>query len=636
MKTGDKYIMLEKYSEMQQKALDDPEKFWGEQAKCLEWDKTWDKVLDWTPPYAKWFKGGSLNASYNCVDRHIKGNRRNKAAIICEKEDGSCGILTYYELYREINKFANVLENLGVEKGDVVTIYMPMMTEAIIAMLACSRIGAIHNVVFSGFSSDALADRINDSKSKILVTTNLLYRRGKEIDLKKILDKALLNCNSIKHVVYAKRGSEEFNLVSGKEYFWDELMGGAKSYVEPVPVESEHPLFILYTSGTTGSPKGVVHSTGGYLTYATKTMDWTWGLNEMDVFWCTADIGWITGHTYVVYGPLSLGATIVLYEGAIDYPEPDRLWGIVENHGVTLLYTAPTAIRMLMMYGEKWVNTHDLSTLRLLGSVGEPINPRAWKWYYKVIGKEKCPICDCYWQTETGGHMIYPPIGIQSVPLKPGSATFPGIGIDVDVVDNEGNPVDANVKGNLIIKRPWPGMLAGLWNNDARYRAAYWDRFKNKFSTSDYAIKDQDGYIWVLGRSDEVLNVSGHRIGTAELEHELVSNKMVAEAAVVGKPDDVKGEVPVAFVILNEKYRELPSNEVKATLIRHIRDTVGPIGTPAMIFFVNKLPKTRSGKIMRRILKKLIMGEDIGDVTTLEDNTSLEEVKKELEDFKYD
>jgi acetyl-CoA synthetase len=598
--------------------------------------KNWDKVLEWDPPYAKWFKGGILNASYNCVDRHIKGNRRNKAAIICENEDGTCGILTYYELYRQVNKFANVLENLGVEKGDVVTIYMPMMTEAIISMLACSRIGAIHNVVFSGFSSEALSDRINDSKSKVIVTSNILYRRGKEVNLKKIVDKAIFNCNSIKHVVYVQRGNEELKLDSGRDYYWHELMEGAKSYVEPVPVDSNHPLFILYTSGTTGSPKGVVHSTGGYLTYASKTMDWTWGLNEMDVFWCTADIGWITGHSYVVYGPLSLGATIVLYEGAIDYPEPDRLWKTVERHGVTILYTAPTAIRMLMMYGEKWVNKNDLSTLRLLGSVGEPINPRAWKWYYKTVGNEKCPICDCYWQTETGGHMIYPPIGIQSVPLKPGSATFPGIGIDLDVVDNDGNPVSPDTKGNLIIKSPWPGMLMGLWNNDSRYRNAYWERFKNKFSTSDYAIKDKDGYIWVLGRADEVLNVAGHRIGTAELEHELVSNKMVAEAAVIGKPDDIKGEVPVAFIILNENYRDLPSDELKSTLINHVRDTVGPVGAPSMIFFVNKLPKTRSGKIMRRILKKLIMGEELGDVTTLEDNTSLEEVKKELEDFKYD
>ncbi|MCS3922272.1 acetyl-CoA synthetase [Methanococcus voltae PS] len=634
MKTGDKYILLEKMSPLQKEALEDPEKFWGEQAKCLDWEKTWSKVLDWDYPNAEWFVGGKLNACYNCVDRHIKGNRRNKAAIIWEGEDGSCEVLTYYELYRQVNMFANVLQNLGVEKGDVVAIYMPMMTEAVVAMLACARIGAIHNTVFSGFSSEALSERINNSKAKVLVSTNTLYRRGKKIDLKGIVDKSALNCNSLNNVIYVPRGDEDIKLSFGRDYLWDELMAGARSRVEPEIMDSNDPLFILYTSGTTGSPKGVVHATGGYLTYATKTMDWTWGIEDTDVFWCTADIGWITGHSYVVYGPLSLGSTIVIYEGAIDYPEPDRLWKIIEKHGVTILYTAPTAIRMLMKYGEKWVKNHDLSTLRLLGTVGEPINPRAWKWYYSVVGDKNCPICDCYWQTETGGHVIYPPNGIQTVPLKPGSASFAGVGIEADIVDKDGKSVPPNTKGNLIIKKPWPGMLKGLWNDPERYKASYWNKIPGVFATSDYATKDDDGYIWILGRADEVLNVAGHRIGTAELEHELVSNPMVAESAVIGKPDEVKGEVPVAFVTLNPEYVGRPKEELKKELIQYIRDTMGPIAIPSIIFFVSKMPKTRSGKIMRRILKKLVVGEEIGDISTLEDTTSVDEIKQQLKGSK--
>lgn len=632
MKSGDKYIPLEKLMSMKKDAIENPEKFWGEQARCLDWDKTWDKVLEWNPPYAKWFVNGKLNACYNCVDRHILNNKRNKAAIIWEGENGGIRILTYYELYKEVNKFANVLQNLGVEFGDRVAIYMPMIPEAAIAMLACARIGAIHTVVFSGFSSDALVERINDARAKVLITSDILNRRGKKIDLKSIVDKALLNCPTINHTVFVKRG-KDLKLMEGRDYCWDELMNGAKKYVEPVTVESNHPLFILYTSGTTGKPKGVMHSTGGYMVYTTKTMEWTWGINDMDVFWCTADIGWITGHSYVVYAPLALGTTIVMYEGAIDYPNPGRIWEIIENHGVTILYTAPTAIRMLMTYGEKWVNNYDLSTLRMLGSVGEPINPRVWKWYYEVVGQGRCPICDCYWQTETGGHIIYPPEGIQNIPLKPGSATFPGIGIDADIVDEKGNSLPANEKGLLVIKNPWPGMLLGLWKNDARYRAAYWNRIPNCYCPSDYAIKDEDGYFWILGRADEVLNVAGHRIGTAELEHVLVSHPAVAEAAVIGKPDDIKGEVPVAFVIINKNY--LGKKELKEELIRYVKETMGPIATPHMILFVNKLPKTRSGKIMRRVLKKLIMGEELGDLSTIEDNTSIDEVKKELKDFKY-
>ncbi len=635
MKFGDKYIPLEKFNKMREESLKNPEKFWGEQAKCLDWDKTWDKVLEWNPPYAKWFVGGELNACYNCVDRHIKGSKRNKAAIIWENEHGDCRILTYYELYKKVNKFANVLQNLGVDKGDRVAIYLPMIPEAIIAMLACARIGAIHTVIFSGFSSDALAERINDAGAKVLITSDILYRRGKKINLKSIVDRALLNCPSINYVVYIHRDKDnDIKLKEGRDYLWDELMKGAKKYVKPVSVESNHPLFILYTSGTTGKPKGVVHSTGGYLVYVTKTMEWTWGINDMDVFWCTADIGWITGHSYVVYAPLSLGTTTVIYEGAIDYPNPGRIWEIIENHGVTILYTAPTAIRMLMKYGEEWVKSHDLSTLRMLGSVGEPINPRAWEWYYEVVGQRRCPITDCYWQTETGGHVIYPPLGIQPVPLKPGSATFPGVGIDADVVDEEGNSLPPNKKGLLIIKNPWPGMLLGLWRDDERYKKAYWERIKGCYCPSDYAIKDEDGYFWILGRADEVLNVAGHRIGTAELEHVLVSHPLVAEAAVIGKPDEIKGEVPVAFIIPKGKIED--KKEAKEEIIKYVRDTMGPIATPSMVFFVNKLPKTRSGKIMRRVLKKLILGEDLGDLSTIEDNTSIEEIKKEMSDFVYE
>ncbi|MDI3487376.1 MAG: acetyl-CoA synthetase [Methanosarcinales archaeon] len=631
--TEQRYVPLEKIKSMHRQALENPEKFWGEMAKCVEWDKSWDVVLEWDPPFARWYVGGLLNICYNCVDRHINGNNRNKAALIWEGENGTSRTLTFYELYREVNKFASVLLNLGVEKGDRVAIYMPMIPQAVISMLACTRIGAIHTVVFSGFSAEALEDRINDSRAKVVITSDIMYRRGKRISLKSTVDRAVRECPSVNYVVVVKRGhdSEDIRMVNDRDYFWDELMSGASRYVEPERVESTHPSFILYTSGTTGKPKGVVHSTGGYLVYATKTMEWTWGINPRDVFWCTADIGWITGHTYVVYGPLSLGTTTVIYEGAPDYPSPDRFWDIIEKHGITVFYTAPTAIRMLMKYGSEWVKKHDISTLRLLGTVGEPMNPEAWKWYYEVIGDKRCPVCDCYWQTETGGHLIYPPVGVQLLPLKPGSVTFPGIGIDADIVDEQSNSLPPNKKGLLVVRNPWPGMLMTLWNDEERYKA-YWSRVPGTYCTMDYAIKDEDGYIWILGRADEVLNVAGHRIGTAEIEHVLVAHPAVSEAAVVGKQDEIKGETPVAFVVLKEGYA--PTEELKSGLIHHVKATMGPIATPSILFVVESLPKTRSGKIMRRVLKAVASGKEPGDITTIEDEGSIEEIERAYEEFK--
>ncbi|WP_297475824.1 acetate--CoA ligase [Thermococcus sp.] len=634
----ERYVPMQAFREEQGKSIENIEEFWAEQAKVLDWFKTWEKVLDDSnAPFFRWFVGGELNASYNALDRHIKEGKRNRAAIIWESERGETRTLTYYELYREVNRFASALKNLGVEKGDRVVIYMPLVPEVVIAMLASVRIGAIHSVVFSGFSAEALATRINDAKAKVVITADYLYRRGKALNLKEIVDKALLETPSVEDVVVLRREENGVNMVEGRNYDWDELLEGAEKYVEPVPVESNHPLFILYTSGTTGKPKGIIHSTGGYLVYVAKTMEWAWGITESDLFWNTADVGWITGHSYLVYGPLTLGLTVMMYEGALNYPRPDRPWELIEKHGVTIFYTAPTAIRMLMRYGDEWVKKHDLSSLRLLGSVGEPINPRAWKWYYEVVGGGRCPIIDTWWQTETGGYMIYPSAGIQLPPLKPGSATFPGLGVDADVFKADGTPAKPNERGYLVIKKPWPGMLLGIWGDDERYIRTYWQRFSKPdegvwiYYPADYAMKDDEGYFWIFGRADEVLNVSGHRIGTAEIEHALVLHPAVAEAAVIGRPDEIKGEVPVAFVILKENCT--PREKLKKELIDYVRGTLGPIAAPAEVFFVNKLPKTRSGKIMRRVLKALASGKSLGDLSTLEDEASVEEVKKALEGF---
>ena len=636
-------VIPKKLEEMRRRALEDPEGFFGEIARELDWFKTWDKVLDDSnPPFYRWFVGGFINATYNAVDRHVKRGLGNKAAIIWEGEPGDSRVLTYYQLYREVNRVAAMLENLGLKKGDRIAIYLPMIPELPIFMLAAARLGITFTVVFSGFSARALAERINDAQAKVLVTADGGFRRGKVIELKKIADEALEMAPSVETVIVVKnvtkRGANiDVPMTEGRDYWLHDLLP-SHAKVDPVPVESTHPLFILYTSGTTGKPKGVVHSTGGYLVWVYATMKWVWDVKPSDIMFCTADIGWITGHSYVVFGPLLHGITTVMYEGAPDYPAPDRWWEIVEKYGVTLFYTAPTAIRMLMRYGEEWVKKHDLSTLRIIGTVGEPINPEAWRWYYRVVGGERVPVVDTWWQTETGGHMISPAPGIQLVPLKPGSATYPLPGVDADVVCEDGRSCPPNERGYLVIKRPWPGMLMTLWGDPERYKKVYWSRFSKPeegvwiYYTGDYAMRDEDGYFWILGRADEVIKVAGHRLGTAEIESALVSHPAVAEAAVIGKPDPVKGEVPVAFVVLRKGYT--PSDELRHELIEHVRRTIGPIATPAAIFFVEKLPKTRSGKIMRRVVKAVFLGQAPGDLTTLEDEASLEEIKKAVEEFR--
>ncbi len=597
-------------------------KFWENIAEELYWFEKWQKVLDDSKkPFYRWFVGGKINASYNCLDVNIKNGKKNKAAIIWESEQGDVRVLTYYQLYKEVCKFANVLMELGVEKGDRVTIYMPMIPEAVVAMLACARIGAVHSVVFAGFSSHALRDRIEDAEAKIVVTADYGYRRGKLIPLKNNVDEALKGNTTVENVVVYRRAGEKINFVEGRDLWWHELMEDASNKCSAEKLDSEHPLFILYTSGTTGKPKGVVHVHGGYMVGVYITAKWVFDLKDSDIYWCTADIGWITGHSYVVYGPLSNGATVFIYEGAPDYPKPDRFWQIIERHGITIFYTAPTAIRMFMKYGEEWVKKHDLSTLRLLGSVGEPINPEAWKWFYRVVGKERCPIVDTWWQTETGMIMITPLPGV--TPLKPGSATKPFPGVFADVFDEQGKQAKS---GYLVITKPWPAMLRTLFNNPQRYIDTYWSKFEGVYFAGDGAKKDKDGYFWIIGRIDDVLNVAGHRIGTAELESALVSHEAVAEAAVVGKPHEIKGESIVAFVILKSNYE--PSEELKKELKNHVRKVIGPIATPEEIYFVKSLPKTRSGKIMRRVLRAILSGKEMGDLSTLEDLGAIEELKR--------
>ncbi len=624
-----------KLDKMRSQALENPEQFWGEQAKNLIWFKQWDKVLDSSdPPFYKWFVGGTLNASINCLDRHVDSDLKNKAAIIWEAEDKESRLFTYSQLYRSVNKFASALKNLGVKKGDRVTIYLPMVPELPIAMLACARIGAIHTVVFSGFSTQALSDRVNDSNSKVVITADGGLRRGNLIELKKVVDNAIPLSSSIEHVVVLKRALNNIKM-GPKDVWWHDIIENARPDCEPEIIESTHPLYILYTSGTTGKPKGVVHSTGGYLTHLYATAKWVFDFTSRDIFFCTADIGWVTGHSYIVYAPLMHGATQIMYEGTLDYPKPDRYWDIVEKHGATILYTTPTALRMYIKFGNSIPNSFDLSSLRLLGTVGEPINPEVWMWYFRTIGKENCPIVDTWWQTETGGIMIGACTGIEIVPMKPGSGTFSLPGIDAVVVDENGKPVTPDKKGYLVIRKPWPGMLMTLWRDDEKYQNTYWRKFDNNmYFTGDYALYDADGYLWLLGRSDDVLKIAGHRLGTMELESAFVSHRAIAEAAVTSRPDEKKGESIVAFLVLRTEFAAVSEQQLRNELSNHIRETVGPIATPGEIYFVNKLPKTRSGKIMRRLLKSISSGTStIGDVSTLEDGTSIEEVRQAYDEL---
>jgi acetyl-CoA synthetase len=588
---------------------------------------------DSNSPFYRWFSGGVLNASYNALDRHIKTSKRNMLAYIWEGELGEVRTYTYYQLYREVNKLTKILKDLGLKKGDRVALYLPMIMELPITMLATVRLGGVHMAVFSGFSAEALADRINDSGAKILVTADGAYRRGKIVQLKETADRALENTPGVQKVIVVKRTGQNVAMKDGRDYWYHDIMAKveANAYVPPEPIESTEPIFILYTSGTTGKPKGVQHGTGGYLVWGHSTLEWGFNPNEKDIWWCTADIGWITGHTYNVYAPLSMGITSFIYEGSPDYPAPDRWWDMIERHGITILYSTPTAIRMFMRFGEDWVKKHDLSSLRLLGTVGEPINPEAWRWYYRIIGKEKLAIIDTWWQTETGGFMISPQPGIELVALKPGSATYPLPSIDAKVYDEKGKQAPAGVKGFLVIETPWPGMLETVWKDPERYKLTYFGRFPNVYYTGDYAVEDSEGYFWLLGRADEVLKVAGHRIGTVELESALVSHPAVSEAAVMGKEDPIKGEVPVAFVVLRNGYS--PSEELRKELIQHIRTTIGPIATPDAIIMTTKLPKTRSGKIMRRLLKAVLSGAALGDVSTLEDEASVDEIKASYEEL---
>ncbi|MEJ2241330.1 MAG: acetate--CoA ligase [Candidatus Bathyarchaeota archaeon] len=626
-----KYWPIKRYMDTYRKSLDDIEEYWDLEARKLDWFSTWDRVLDWDAPFAKWFPGGMLNASYLCVDKHLKNWRRNKVAIYWVGENGEEKTLSYLQLYKEVNKLAAALKKMGVKDGDRVAFYLPMIVELPIAMLACARIGAIHTVVFSGFSAQALADRISHTEANVVITSDGGYRRGKIIELKKIVDEAVENTPSVKHVLVVKRTGHDINMKEGRDVWYHDAIKEKTKPVPPLPVESTHPLFILYTSGTTGKPKGIVHSTGGYLVYINSVYKSVFNIQEDSVYWCNADIGWVTGHSFIVYAPLLNGASIVMYEGAPDYPTPDRWWQIIEEYKITTLYTSPTAIRMFMRLGEEWVKKHDLSSLSILGSVGEPINPEAWMWYFKNIGGERCPIVDTWWQTETGGIMISPAPGIGLVPLKPGSATYPLPGIDVDIVDEDGKSVPAGVRGYIIIKKPWPGMALTVYKDAERFKETYWTRFPGSYYAGDYCMKDEDGYLWLLGRADEVLKVAGHRLGTVELESAMVSHPAVAEAAVASRPHEIKGEVIVVFAVLKEGYK--PSEELEKDLRNHMRKTVGPLATPESIYFVSKLPKTRSGKIMRRVLKALVAGQTIGDLSTLEDQASVDEAKRAFDEF---
>jgi acetyl-CoA synthetase len=625
---------LADYEKLYDKAKANPEAFWAELAETeLHWFQKWDTILDWTkPPFAKWFVNGKINISYNCIDRHLTTWRKNKAAIIWEGEPGDSRTITYAQLHREVCQFANVLKNLGVKKGDTVGVYMPMIPEAAVAMLACARIGAVHSVVFGGFSAEALRDRLNDGKAKLVITADGGFRKDAIVPLKPQVDKALADgaCPTVANVLVVKRTAQDVTMETGRDHWWHELQKTAIADCPAEPMDSEDMLFILYTSGSTGKPKGVVHTTGGYNLYSHMTTKWIFDLNDQDVYWCTADVGWITGHSYIVYGPLSNGATTLMYEGAPRPSNPGCTWDIIEKHGVNIFYTAPTAIRTFIKMGEQHPNARNLSSLRLLGTVGEPINPEAWMWYHKVIGGEKCPIVDTWWQTETGGIMITPLPG--AISTKPGSATRPFPGILADIVDLDGNSVPDNEGGYLAVKYPWPGMMRTVYGDADRFRRTYWEHIPPKdgkytYFAGDGARKDEDGYFWVMGRVDDVLNVSGHRLGTMEVESALVSHPAVAEAAVVAKPDELKGEEIVAFVTLQGTYTG--SDELSKELKQHVVKEIGAIARPGEIRFTDALPKTRSGKIMRRLLRNLSAGEEVsGDTSTLEDRSVLDKLRE--------
>ncbi|HET9488136.1 MAG TPA: acetate--CoA ligase [Methylomirabilota bacterium] len=602
-----------------------PVRFWEKQARQLRWMKPWKKALDWKLPYAKWFVGGRLNVSDNCLDRHVEGPRRNKAALIWEGEPGDSRVLTYWDLYREVNQFAAALKRHGVKKGDAVTIYMPMIPELPIAMLACARIGAPHSVVFGGFSPESLRDRINDCKSKIIITTDGGYRRGGKVPLKKNTDDALKECPFVTTVVVYKRTGQEIDWQRDRDVWWDDFVKGADAYVKPEPMDAEDMLYLLYTSGSTGRPKGIVHTTGGYLTGITATHRMIFDIKEEDVFWCTADIGWVTGHSYIVYGPLANGTTGVMYEGTPDYPDKDRFWRIVEKYGITILYTAPTAIRTFVRWGEEYPKRCNLSSLRLLGTVGEPINPEAWVWYWKVIGGGRCPIVDTWWQTETGQILISPLPGITI--CKPGSATLPFPGIDADVVNDKGESVDA---GYLVLKKPWPAMLRGIYGDPERYHKQYWSQIPGMYFTGDGAKRDKDGYFWLLGRIDDVMNISGHRVSTMEVESALVDHPSVAEAAVIGRTHEIKGQAIAAFVTI--KVGRTATEGLKAEIKEHVAKKIGALARPDDVIYAAELPKTRSGKIMRRLLRDVAEGRALGDTTTLADANVVAELKHKYED----
>jgi len=618
---------MAQYRRMYRESIEKPASFWAREAKELHWQKRWKKVLDWNPPFAKWFTGARLNVAENCVDRHLTNGRKNKAAIIWEGEPGDQRVLTYHQLHQEVCRFANILEANGVKAKDRVLIYMPMVPEAAIAMLACARIGAVHSVVFGGFSAESIVDRLEDSGATAVVTADGGYRRGKIVELKKSVDEALQKYKGVKRCIVYQRTGEKINMRRGRDVWWHKEAEKVSPSHTPKGFDSEHPLFILYTSGSTGKPKGILHSSGGYLVGSYTSCKYIFDMQDDDVYWCTADVGWITGHSYIVFGPLANGVTQVMYEGAPNHPDFGRFWNIIEKYGVTTFYTAPTAIRAFIKAGDKFPDRHDLSSLRLLGTVGEPINPEAWMWYYEKIGSKRCPIVDTWWQTETGSIMISPLPGC--TPTKPGTATLPFFGVDAAILDDEGNECGPDEGGRLVIRKPWPSMLRTIYGDRSRYRKTYWNDFKGIYTAGDGARTDKDGNFWIVGRLDDVLNVSGHRLGTAEVESALVSHPDVAEAAVVGRPHEIKGQGVVAFVTLKEGVRAIKTTE--KTLKGHVAKAIGAIARPDEIHLTPALPKTRSGKIMRRILKELVAtGGVTGNITTLEDFSVVSNLQKNL------